>query len=141
MSKIIDKLSDLKDGKVQDAAENQQTPETTAVPEQKKTLKDRVTEAKKASVSKRIEKEKAKIKKLEQKLNPVEKDKKVHIDKKKILIGAGIGAAVLGSIGAACLKCAGQTVEESTCEDGGVTDCYEQTMEPEVPENSGESEA
>ena len=138
MSEKIENLSELKDKvKLEEPANEQLAPEKH-VPEQgKKTLKEKFADAKKASVTKKIEKEQKKIEKLQQKLNPVEKEKKIHIDKKKVLIGAGIGAAVLGSIGAACLRHAGQ-IEELPCDDAETPDCCEQPTEDPVPENAEE---
>lgn len=141
MSEKIENLSELKDKvKLEEPANEQPAPEKP-VPEQKKTLKDRFSEAKKASVTKKIEREQKKIEKLEKKLNPVEKTKKVKIDKKKVLIGAGIGAAVLGSIGAACLRHAGQIEEDYSCDETETPDCCEQPEEIEVPETEEETEA
>ena len=136
MSEIIKNLKELKDKvKVEDAADDQQAPETPEVPEQgKKTLKDRFAEAKKASVTKKIEKEQKKIAKLEQKLVPVEKTKKVKIDKTKLLVGAGIGTAILGSIGAMILKGGATGCEETTCEGEETADCCEQPYESESNE-------
>lgn len=137
MSEVIKNLKELKDKvKVEDAADDQQAPETPEVPEQgKKTLKEKFAEAKKASVTKKIEKEKDKIAKLEKKLNPVEKKK---IDKKKLMIGAGVCAAVLGSIGAAALRCANNLEGESPCDGTESSDCCEQPIETEAPETENE---
>lgn len=140
MSEIIKNLKELKDKvKVENAADDQQAPETPEVPEQgKKTLKQRVAEAKKAKVTKQIEKEQKKIAKLEQKLVPVEKTKKVKIDKTKLLVGAGIGTAILGSIGAMILKGGATGCEEMTCDGSENPDCYEQPNETEVTETENE---
>lgn len=143
MSKKIENLSDLMDNvNIPEEPANEQPAPEKPVPEQgKKTLKEKFADAKKASVTKKIEKEKAKIEKLEKKLNPVEKEKKIHIDKKKVLIGAGIGAAVLGSIGAACLRHAGQIEEDYSCDETETPDCCEQPTEDPVPEETQTEEA
>ena len=140
MSEIINDLKNLKDKvNIEEAADEQPAPETNNVPEQgKKTLKDRFAEAKKASVTKKIEKEKDKIAKLEKKLVPVEKKK---IDKKKLMIGAGVCAAVLGSIGAAALRCANNLEGENPCDGTESPDCCEQPVETEVTEENQENEA
>lgn len=140
MSEVITNLSDLKDKiDLEKPADEQPAPETNTAPEQgKKTLKDRFAEAKKASVTKKIEKEQAKIAKLQTKLNPVEKKK---IDKKKLIVGASIGAAILGSIGAAALRCANNLEGENPCDETESSDCCEQPIETEAPEENQENEA
>lgn len=141
MSEKIENLSELKDKvKLEEPANEQPAPEKHATEQGKKTLKEKFADAKKAKVTKAIEREQKKIEKLEKKLNPVEKTKKIKIDKKKVLIGAGIGAAVLGSIGAACLRHAEQ-IEEIPCEDVETPDCCEQPTEDPVPEETQTEEA
>ena len=135
MSEKIENLSELKDKvKLEESANEQPAPETPAPEQGKKTLREKLADAKKAKVTKQIEKQKRQIEKLEKKLNPVKKDPKIHIDKKKLLLGGAIGAAVLGSIGAAALKRGGRIEEEIPCDETETSDCCEQPTEDPVPE-------
>ena len=141
-NKKLENLEDLKGVQIPKEPAAEQKPAENPAPEQKKTLKEKFADAKKASVAKKIEKEQAKITKLQQKLNPVEKTKKVKIDKKKVLVGAGVGAAILGGIGAACLRHAGQIRDEASCEDETYEeDCYEEPEEETETPETEETEA
>ena len=138
MAEVFENLNELQEKYNKKAAEEQQSASENQTPaEGKKTLKEKFAASKKARVTKKIKRELKKITKLEEKLVPKDANHKIHIDRKKLIIGGGvIGAATLGAIGAAVLKHGGLICEKNDipCEEAVTPDCCEQPVETDIPE-------